>query len=139
MPGERGEALCLYLNSSIVIRSLEDPGARAFLEECCSRHRCVVSSVHWEEPWRGSSLGRVHALLRELGVEAAEIDVRQLRLRAMGLVEERGWSPHRMVDLMHVLAAKILGCHGIVAVDRFIRRRAREYGLLYLNHLTGCP
>jgi len=40
---------------------------------------------------------------------------------------------------MHLLAAKILGCHGIVAVDRFIRSRAREYGLLYVNMYTGCP
>ena len=40
---------------------------------------------------------------------------------------------------MHVLAAVELGCQGIIAVDRFIARRAREYGLLYANQYTGCP
>ena len=39
---------------------------------------------------------------------------------------------------MHVLAAVEFGYHGIVAVDRLIARRAREYRLLYLNHLTVC-
>ena len=56
------------------------------------------------EAWRESSLGCAHALLWELGVGAVEVDVGRLRLRVMGLVEERGWSPGRMVDLMHVLA-----------------------------------
>ena len=137
--GERGEALCLYLNTSIVIRSLEDPGVRRFLEECCRRHRCLVSSVHWREEWRRSTLTELAGLLGELGVEMAEVNVERLEEEAAGLIEERGWSPRRLVDLMHVLAARELGCHGIIAVDRFIARRAREYRLLYLNHLTGCP
>ena len=139
MQGERGKALCLYLNSSILIRAMEEDAARVFLGECCRRHRCVVSSVHWLEDWRRETMEALEDLLEDLGVEAMEAGVRQLRLRAMELVEERGWSPRRMVDLMHVLAAVELGCHGIIAVDRFIARRAREYGLLYVNHLTGCP
>jgi len=132
-------ALCLYLNTSIIIRALEDSGARRFLEECCSRHRCVVSSVHWWEAWRESSLKHARALLRELSIEAVELDVRRLRLSAMELVEEHGWSPRRTIDLMHVLAAVELDCHGVIAVDRFIAKRAKEYGLLYVNHYTGCP
>jgi len=40
---------------------------------------------------------------------------------------------------MYVLAAVEPGCQGIIAVDRFIARRAREYGLLYANQYTGCP
>ncbi len=139
MPGERGEALCLYLNSSVLIRALEDPEARRLLVECCTRHRCVVSSVHVREEWRPSTLDRVSGLLEELGVEEARVDVERLEDKALGLLEERGWSPRRMVDLMHVLAAVELGCQGIVAIDRFIRRRAKEYGLLYVNHFTGCP
>ncbi len=99
----------------------------------------MVSSVHWWEAWRESSLEHARALLRELGIEAVGLDVRRLRLRAMELVEERGWSPRRTVDLMHVLAAVELGCHGVIAIDRFIARRAKEYGLLYVNMYTGCP
>ena len=95
--------------------------------------------MHSLEGWRPETLEAARELLEGLGVETVEIDVRRLRLLALSLVEEHGWSPRRMVDLMHVLAAVGLGCHGLVAVDRFIRRRAKEYGLLYLNHLTGCP
>jgi hypothetical protein len=91
------------------------------------------------EAWRESSLGHVQALLQELGVEAVEVDVRRLRLRAMELIEEHGWSPRRTIDLMHALAARTLRCQGIAAIDRFIARRAKEYGLLYVNHYTGCP
>ena len=87
---EQERRLCLYLNTSMLIRALEDPEARGFLLGCCRQHRCVVSSVHWREAWREPSLERVRALLRELGVEAVEVDVRQLRLHAMELVEERG-------------------------------------------------
>ncbi len=139
MPEEQGEALCLYLNSSVLIRALEEPGARGFLGECCRRHRCLVSSVHWREEWRRSTLTELAGLLGELGVTAAEVDVEGLEEEAAGLIEERGWSPRRLVDLMHVLAAVELGCQGIIAIDRFIARRAREYGLLYVNHYTGCP
>ena len=89
--------------------------------------------------WRELSLEHARALLRELGIEAVGLDVRRLRLRAMEPVEERGWSPRRTVDLVHVLAAVELGCHGVIAVDRFIARRAKEHGLLYVNQYTGCP
>ena len=67
--GGGGEALCLYLNTSTVIRSLEDPLARGFLEECCTRHRCVVRSVHWEEPWKLETLREALELLERLSVE----------------------------------------------------------------------
>lgn len=136
MPARR---LRLYLNTSIVIRALEEHGARGFLEECCRRHQCVASSVHWAEPWRPGTLVEAGRLLEGLGVERLEVDLDALVVEADRLVEERGWSPRRRLDLMHVLAAVELGCHGIVAVDRFIRRRAKEYGLLYVNHYTGCP
>ncbi len=137
--GSREGGLCLYLDSSILIRALEDPEARRFLEECCARHRCVVSSVHGLEGWKDETLAAVEALLEGLGVERLEVDLDALVVEADQLVEERGWSPGRRLDLMHLLAASTLGCQGIVAVDRFVRRRAREYGFLYLNPYTGCP
>ena len=123
----------------MLIRALEEPEARRFLMECCSRHHCVVSSVHWREEWKRSTLTLLAGLLRELGVATVEVDVEALEEKAASLIEERGWSPRRLVDLMHVLAAKTLKCHGIIAVDRFIARRAKEYGLLYVNQYTGCP
>ena len=136
---EQERRLCLYINTSMLIRALEDPEARGFLEECCSRYRCVVSSVHWREEWRRSTLTGLAGLLAGLGIATVEVDVEVLEEEATNIIEERGWSPRRLVDLMHVLAAKTLGCHGIVAIDRFIARRAREYGLLYVNQYTGCP
>jgi len=139
VPEGRGEELCLYLNSSTLIRALEDPGARRFLEECCRRHRCVVSSVHSLEGWRPETLEAARELLGELDVETVEVDLDELDSAVDRLLRGRGWSPRRTIDLMHVLAAVELGCQGIIAIDRFIARRAKEYGLLYLNHYTGCP
>jgi len=63
------EAAALPLNTSIVIRALEDPAVRGFLEECCTRHRCVVGSVHGLEGWRPGTLEAVEELLGRLGVE----------------------------------------------------------------------
>ena len=40
---------------------------------------------------------------------------------------------------MHVLAALRLDCDGVIAVDRFIAKRVKEYGLLYVNQYTGAP
>ena len=129
----------LYLNSNPLIRAVDNPKAKEFLLECCRRHQCVVSSVHWLERWKPKTIEAVRELLEELGVEVHAVDVDALAEEAYRLTEERGWSPKRRLDLMHVLAAVELGCHGIVAVDRFIRRRAKEYGLLYVNTYTGCP
>jgi len=131
--------LCLYLNTSTLIRALEDPGARRFLADCCSRHRCVVSNVHRLEGWREETMRVIGRLLERLGVEEWEVDLDQLDSAVDRLLRERGWSTKRTIDLMHVLAAVELSCQGIVAVDRFIGRRAKEYGLLYVNHYTGCP
>ena len=138
MPVQR-RALCLYLNTSIVIRALEEHEAREFLAECCHQHRCVVSSVHQLEGWKEETLEAAEELLGRLGVEKQEIDLDMLDSEVDTLLRRRGWSPRRTIDLMHVLAAVELGCHGVIAVDRFIARRAKEYGLLYVNMYTGCP
>ena len=135
-------ALCFYLNTSILIRALEDPKAKRFLEECCSRHRCIISGIHWLENWRRETREAANRLLEELGVDIAEFSnhaVSRINRRARLLIKNRGWSPRRTLDLMHVLAALQLDCDGVIAVDRFITRRAKEYGLLYVNQYTGCP
>jgi hypothetical protein len=131
--------LRLYLNTSIIIRALEDPGAKEFLVECCRQHRCVVSSVHWLEDWKDDTLARARVLLEELGAEEHGVDAGRIGRRALAVIRARGWSESRLLDMMHVLAALLLDCDGIIAVDRFMARRAREYGLLYVNHYTGCP
>ena len=135
----RQKTLCLYLNTSIVIRALEEHEAREFLVECCRRHRCVVSSVHWLEDWKDDTLGRARVLLEELGAEEHRVDTGRTGRRALAVIRARGWSESRLLDMMHVLAALLLNCDGIIAVDRFMARRAKEYGLLYVNHYTGCP
>ena len=98
-----------------------------------------MSNVHDLEGWRPETLEEARELLEELGVETVEVDLDVLDSAVDRLLRRWGWSSRRTIDLMHVLAAVELGCQGIVAVDGFIRRRAREYGLLYLNPLTGCP
>lgn len=138
MSGQEGR-LCLYLNTSILIRALEDPEAKGFLEECCRRHRCLVSSVHWLENWRDDTLARVRTLLGRLSVEEREVNIDKIGRRALAIVRARRWSESRLLDMMHLLAALKLDCDGVVAVDRFMSRRAKEYGLLYVNWYTGCP
>jgi len=130
--------LCLYLNTSIIIRALEDPEAKEFLAEC-RRHRCLVSSVHRLEDWKDDTLARARVLLEELGVEEHRVNTGRIGRRALAVIRARGWSESRLLDMMHVLAALLLDCDGIIAVDRFMARRAKEYGLLYVNHYTGCP
>jgi len=135
-------ALCFYLNTSILIRALEDAEAGELLRECCSRHWCIISGIHWLENWRRETREAVTRLLEELGVDVAEFFnhvVSRINRRARLLIRNHGWSPRRTLDLMHVLAALRLDCDGIIAVDRFIARRAKEYGLLYVNQYTGCP
>jgi len=100
------------------------------LRNVCSRHTCVVSSVHWLERWRSETIARLCILLEELGVEEHRVDVGRIGRRALAVVRARGWSGSRLLDMMRVLAALPLDCNGIIAVDGFIARRAKEYGLL---------
>lgn len=130
----------VYLNTSLLVRAVAgDEAARRFLEECCKRHKCVVSSVHWREGWRRETREAVQRLLGDLSVRVVEVELLEVEDEAWRLLRLRGWSASRLLDLMHVLAAVRLGCDAVAAVDRFIRARCREYNLLYVNHYTGCP
>ena len=136
---------CVYVNTSIVVRALKpgEPGhleARRFLEECCSKCRCVYSSVHLQEipePYRPlilRYLDRVAVLKR--------VDVVVLRSTVRRYIVEHGLSKSRELDVMHLTAARLLGCRYILARDRFIMRHAYNFNLTYTNwdtHRGECP
>ncbi len=134
----------VYLNTSILVKATKprEPGHREalrFLEECCSKHECVVSNIHREERWRPETRRRVNALLRRLKARRLDVDLRLVAREARTLRRRLGLSASRDVDLMHLIAAKTLGCRAVAAVDRFMRRYAHRFGLRYVNHYTGCP
>ena len=130
----------IYINTSLLIRAVAgDDAARRFLEECCGGHECIVSTAHLLEDWKLETLLAVAALLARLGIRIEDVDIDDVRREALRLIEERGWSESRLLDVMHILAAVRLGCGAVAAVNRFIRSRCREYNLLYVNHYTGCP
>jgi hypothetical protein len=96
--------------------------------------------VHLLEKWRPETIEAVKEFLEELGVAVIDFssyELSRINRRARLLVKAHGWRPRRAVNLMHVLAALRLDCDGVIAVDRFIGRRAKEYG--HVNQYTGCP
>jgi len=120
-----------------------EPGheeARRLLEECCHRCRCVYSSVHLAEipePYRVDILGYLSSI-----AEFSEVDLGILRVAARHIIEDRGLSPSRELDLMHLEAARALGCRYLLARDRFLWRYANSFGLVYVNwetHGGECP
>jgi len=134
---------CLYLNTSILIRSVNprEHGHRdawAFLRECCKLCSCIYSSVHGLEPWRPGTRERVSRLLDEIGAVKVDVNLESVVRRAEELRREWGVSRKRLIDIAHMLVASEV-CGAIAAVDRFIRSRSKVLGLLYVNHYTGCP
>ncbi len=139
---------CVYVNTSIVIRALSpsEPGsleAQRLLRECCRRCRCVWSTVHALEGFR-SDLARFffHGYLASLGAEYAEVDEDWAVEQSRAYIGARGLSRKRLVDVAHMVAAKLLGCRYILARDSFMRRHANNLGLIYINwetHGGRCP
>ncbi len=136
---------CVYVNTSIVVRALNpaEPGhegAKRILEECCSRCRCVYSTVHQyeiPEPYRQGILAYLARY-----AELVQVDLESLRARARSIIVVRGLSASRELDLMHLEAASTLECRYILARDRFIWSNAKYYGLEYVNwetHGGKCP
>ncbi len=133
----------MYLNTSILIKAVRpsDPrhgDALEFLRACCGVYECVVSSVHRLEPWKEATRSRVGSLLRELGARLVEVDVASVLAEAEEYRARHGLNIKRVMDIAHLVAARRLGCRAIAAVDRFIWRHAKYFGLLYLNYYTGC-
>ncbi len=56
-----------------------------------------------------------------------------LRRQAEAELARCGRSESRLEDVMHLLAARALGCRYILARDRFIWSNAKYYGLEYVN------
>ncbi|MEB3778887.1 MAG: type II toxin-antitoxin system VapC family toxin [Desulfurococcales archaeon] len=134
---------CAYVNTSIVVRALNprEPGsleARRFLEECCKRCQCVYSSVHELERMTPFQRLQFEGYLEGLGAQKAGVDVRMLLLEAEEYRRRHRLSQSRLNDIMHLLAARELGCRCLLAVDRFLRARSRDFNLAYANHYTGC-
>jgi len=80
----------------------------------------------------------VRALLRELDARILRVRVEDVLREAEEYRAGRGLSEKRRIDIAHLIAAKRLGCRAIAAVDTFIQRHAKHFGLLYLNYYTGC-
>ncbi len=137
---------CVYVNTSIVLRALNplEPGhqeARQFLEECCKRCRCVYSSVHELE--RMTPIQRLEFDSYLEGIRAVKITLHDDYLDrlldwALDYIVEHNLSEKRLNDIMHMRVAQRLGCSCILAIDRFIRARSRDFNLGYANHYTGC-
>jgi len=134
---------CAYVNTSIVLRALnpKEPGhgeARRFLEECCRKCRCVYSSVHELERMTPMQRLVFEGYLEGLGAAKVDVDTRQVLAQAEGYRLRAGAAESRRVDIMHMVAARTIGCTCILAIDRFIRARSRDFKLAYANHYTGC-
>ena len=139
---------CVYVDTSIVIRTLnsKEPGrreAQRILGECCRRCRCVWSTIHGYEGFR-SDITRhfFYGYLASLGAEYAEMDADYVFERAEEYRSARGLSPKKLVDIAHMVAARILGCRLLLARDRFIWHHANNFGLTYVNwdtHRGRCP
>ncbi len=134
----------VYLNTSILIRAINPRHPRhkkslEFLKECCRKHICIISNVHGREKWRLETIKKIRALLKTLNVRKGEVNIPQLEEEAVKYIKKRGLSPKNVMDVMHLLAARSLGCKYIAAVDRFIRSHAKHFNLTYINYYTGRP
>jgi predicted nucleic acid-binding protein len=138
----------VYVNTSIVVRALNpgEPGhreARRMLEECCRACRCVWSSVHGLDGFRSVvDVVIFQGYLDSLGASHAEVDLEDVFQEAEEYRVSRGLAESRRVDLMHMVAARRLGCRYLLARDRFIWRNSKYFGLTYVNwetHGGKCP
>jgi len=141
VPGRAGP--CIYVNTSIVIRALnpKEPGhheARRLLEECCKRCKCFWSTIHDLERMTPIQRLEFEGYLEGLGARKSHIDARRILARAEAYRLSIGAAESKLVDIMHMLAASLLGCRCILAVDRFIRARSGDFNLEYTNYYTGC-
>ncbi|MEB3774508.1 MAG: type II toxin-antitoxin system VapC family toxin [Desulfurococcales archaeon] len=137
---------CVYVNTSVVIRALnpEEPshrGAQQIIEDCCTRCQCIYSSVHAHEmPSR--RFDELAKYLNRLGARYAIVDVETIEAQAIEIVKAWNLTESRIPDIMHMLAAKMLGCRYLLARDRFMWRHAFNFGLAYVNwetHGGKCP
>ncbi len=99
----------------------------------------MVSTLLFEERLRKATLEAIERLFQIYRFVVVELDARSYIVRAMEWCWNRSYSVKRVLDVAHLMAARDLGCRYIVAVDRFMKRHAREFNLIYVNYYTGVP
>ncbi len=135
----------VYFNTSILIRAVNprESGHRKairFIDELFRRgFPLVVSTVHSLEVFKPDTLTSLSSLFMRYRFRVCWVDVEDVRREARLRVKKLGVSDSRLVDVMHLIAARRCGCKYIAAVDRFIRSHAPEFGLKYINYYTGIP
>ncbi len=135
----------IYFNTSLLIRAVNpwERGHRRtleFIRMCRDRgYVLVVSNVLYMERFRKKTLERIRDLLDEYGFMVATVDTDRLLYRAVEWVRRHRYSESRVLDVMHLMAAETLKCKYIAAVDRFIKRNARKFNLVYINYYIGVP
>ena len=82
---------------------------------------------------------RVRELLEMYSFIIVTIDSRSYLTKAARWCIEHGYGLRRVFDVAHMMAARDLGCRYIAAVNRFMKRHARESNLIYVNYYTGAP
>jgi len=99
----------------------------------------VVSTLLFEEGLYRETEAQLRKLLKAYNFTVVSIDSRSYLAKAARWCIERGYGLRRAFDVAHMMIARDLGCRYIAAVDRFMKRHAREFNLTYVNYYTGAP
>ena len=127
--------------------NVDDPRRRDaidFIERCRARgHDLIMSTLLFEEGLYRDTEKLVRKLLVAYNFIVVNIDSRSYLARAVRWYIKRGYGLRRVFDVAHLMVAKDLGCRYIAAVDRFVKRHAREFKpnlckLLYWCSITWC-
>jgi len=135
----------VYFNTSILIKAVNpwEVGhveSIRFIEDLLRRGFVLVySDVHFVEGLRPSTESRIRRLFDRYEFIKCRVSVVDVVRRADAYVKSRGYSVSRRFDVAHMFAARDCSCRFIAAVDDFIRRRSKEFGLIYINYYTGIP
>ena len=135
----------MYFNTSILIRAVNprERGYREsvrFINELVDRGFVfVISSAHWRESYRNETWRKLRKLFRRFNFVYCGVDADSIVGVAVLYVRRFGYSDERIIDVMHLMAARRCRCRFIAAVDGFIKAHAGEFGLIYINYYTGIP
>lgn len=136
---------CVYFNTNSLIRAVNPRESGhvemlLFIGELSRReYPLVISSVHKLERFKPDTRAAIDSLLRLYGFKVCRVDVSVVRKAALKYIRKQRYSESRLLDIMHLVAGRLCGCGYFVAVDRFMRAHAKEFGLKYINYYTGIP
>ena len=135
----------VYFNTSLLLRAV-NPWERGhwsavrFIDELHRRgYRLVVSTLLFEELKHSESRTAVARLIAEHGFIVVKINAETYSDQAVEWLMEHGYARSRLLDVMHMMIARNHGCRYIAAIDRFMRRHASDFNLVYINYYTGVP